>query len=265
MHMQPLAKNDITPEHAAELLDMIDNCPEGHYVFLSEEDPAYEEIGDVKIYSTRILRDSPEDLEALARGEVTGLYCFVDFYTNDGHRLPIGERPDGWWESFPEDVRDAAENITQHPNGIARLGTDHFTIGRGSGFYAVAETTLDGEPAIEFHHWQKVNADRRRAKRASYVDDNPEIGEHQPLWASQIDVEPHPERDGVLEVTYWIGCGVPDLYFTQDAELVEGGPFRFVGKPTLETHDGSFEVGSEGFIEVVGELRAFVDAVASHG
>lgn len=244
---------DISAADAAELLAQIDACPAGSYIKLMPGDTLHEDIGDVVVMPVARIRD-PENLEGEA-------HSFLDFYRNDGHWMPLAERPDDWWESFTDEERAAAWVAAQHPNGVSRLGVDYFVVGRGTGYLAVGPTTLDGEPAIEFHHWRKVDADRRRAKLERYLVGNPVIGEHRPLWASRIDVYPHQERDGVLEVTYWAETGIPDVYLTQEAELVEGGPFRFLGKPTLETSAGSFEVGSEGFTEAVGKLRAFVDAL----
>ncbi len=243
-----------------ELLNQIDTTPEGSFLLLIEGDDWYQEPKDVWVRPITELKASaiPDIREDLANG-FRYLATFADFYTLDGHPIPREQRDDNWWDAHVEVTGEP----TRTPNAIARFGDDAIIVHRGE-YYAVAETTLDGEPAIEFWTYDKI-ADAEvaasKALKAAILRDYPIIEASKPAWAKTISIEPPDEDDGSdgILITYTHDADhVDDVYLMQDAKILDG-VFTFTNDPHIQ--NGFHKIVGPDMAGIADELRALADAI----
>ncbi len=169
----------------AELIERVDATPDGQVQILEPGDMWYQEPTDVRVRPVSLLH--PDRVAKFRESIAAREYEYsrsVEFYYLDGAPVPNEVR---WSPNFDGDRYATATN----PNAIARAGDKYLYVSRGA-YYAMAETTLSGEPAIEFltadKALERMNA-KNRAADAAYLAQYPIIEASKPAWASNIDID----------------------------------------------------------------------------
>lgn len=224
------------------------------YCLAAGDDELYQDPPERQIVPASLYRH-PEGIEI---GDISPQ---VDFYDLSGRRIPVEERPDGWFDAQVE-IRHPHEaggpEPTYTPNAVFRLGDDFIMVGRGQ--YVVVEETLhDGEVAFVEERadiYLARTSQEAREEKARFLEDNPIIEESKPWWAKTFDVE---QGDGLGEtiVTYTLSPAVDDLFLCQEAVL-KGGTLTF---GEVELQNGYHAMTRSEWTSVAGDLRHLADAL----
>lgn len=240
-----------------KLLTDLAQVPEKHYWTLDEDDFLYNPPTDIMVVPASTVRDPGRTREA---GEE---FLLGDIYDLNGRRIPLSERPEGWWDQQSE-IRKPGRGVYSE-NAVHRLGDDYLVVGRGQ-MFLTGETTIDGERAFEVvcrDIYFELQRERRAEERRAFLDANPIIEASQPWWATGIDMEQGDEL-GEISIDYMYSINVDDLFLRQEATLKSGK----ITLGEIELQNGYHTVPVEEFATLADQFRGLgyvLDRLAEEG